>query len=93
MACLSPDHRWAPTAATNILWATSELYGWLTDQRTYEGQHKRGWLSALADFELSATQIGPQLRVTLGDDLSAAIVVADGLTTGFASYSPGHLVP
>jgi hypothetical protein len=51
MATLWPDRRWAPPTATNIVWATSEMYGWLTDQREYDGQHKPGWLSALADLK------------------------------------------
>lgn len=78
--------------ATTIIFATSELYGWMTDQRTYEGQHKLGWLSALADFKFSATQLGPRLRVTLGHELVAAIAVAASLTTDFANPNAGDLV-
>lgn len=57
MACLWPDRSWAPPAATNIVWATSELHGWLADQRDYEWRHKQGYLSALADFKFSVTQL------------------------------------
>ncbi len=91
MACLWPDRHWAFAASTDMVRATSELYGWLTDQRTYEGQHKQGWLSALADFKFSATQLGPQLRATLSHDLVAAIAVADSLTADFANFNAGDL--
>lgn len=91
MVCLWLDRHWAPAAVTNIVWATSELYGWLTDQRTYEGQHKQSWLSALADFKFSASQLGPQLRAALSHDLVSAIAVTDSLTADFANFNAGEM--
>ena len=91
MACLWPDRRWAPPTATNIVWATSELYGWLRDQREYDGQHKPGWLSALADFKFSTDQLGPQLRVTLTGALATAMATADSLAADLVHSSASHL--
>jgi len=91
MATLWPDRRWAPPTASNVVWATSELYGWLTDQREYEGQHKPGWLSVLADLKYSASQLGPHLRATLSGDLGAAIATAESLTADLMNSSASHL--
>lgn len=87
MACLWPDRCWAWPTATNIVWAASELYGWLTDQRDYEWRHQQGWLSALADFKFSVTQLGPRLGAALGDELAAALTAADSLGADFANFS------
>jgi hypothetical protein len=91
MACLWPDRRWAPPTASNIVWTTSELYGWLRDQREYDGQHKPGWLSALADFKFSTDQLGPQLRVTLTGALATAMAAADSLAADLVHSSASQL--
>jgi ribosomal 50S subunit-associated protein YjgA (DUF615 family) len=91
MAVLWPDRSWALPTATNVVWATSELHGWLTDQREYDGQHKPGWLSALADFEFSADQLGPGLRATLGGSLVAAVATAAALTADLTNSSANQL--
>jgi hypothetical protein len=91
MACLWLDRRWAPPTATSIVGATSELYGWLRDQREYDGQHKPGWLSALADFKFSTDQLGPQLRVTLSGTLATAMATADSLGADLMNSSASHL--
>ena len=67
---------------------TGSQYGWLTDQRAYEGQHRHGSLSALADFNFCAAQLGPQLCAILSDDLAQEIAVAGSLTADFAGFVP-----
>jgi hypothetical protein len=91
MAVLWPDRRWASVTSTNVVWAATELHGWLTDQRDYEWRHKQGWLSALADFKFSVAQLGPRLSAALGDELAAALTAADSLAADFANLSDKDL--
>ena len=70
---LRPDDHWAPAEVVSILVATRVLRGWLTDRRSYEGQHKQGWRSAIADFQHSVGHLGPDLRSALGMELTAAV--------------------
>jgi len=86
-AALWPDRRWAAARWTSILLATRELQGWLTDRRSYEGQHKQGWLSAIADFERSADHLGPDLRAVLGSELTDAIAGVSSLKADFGSIT------
>ena len=70
---LRPEDRWAPAEVVSILVATRALRSWLTDRRSYEGHHKQGWRSAIADFQRSVGHLGPDLRSALGAELTAAV--------------------
>jgi len=59
--------------------ATRALQGWLAERRPYDGQHKQGWKSAIADFQRSAGRLGPDLRTVLGTDLAEAVSAAGQL--------------
>jgi hypothetical protein len=72
-AVLSPDVRWTPAEVLSVVVATRALRGWLADQRPYDGQHRQGWKSAIADFQRSISHLGPDLRAVLGTDLVAAV--------------------
>lgn len=69
----------------SVLLAARELEGWLGDSRPYDGQHKPGWRSALADFLHSARHLGPELQRVLGTDLKDAVDAAVGLDSIFGS--------
>jgi len=85
---LWPDRPWAAARWVSILVATRELQGWLTDRRSYEGQHKQGWLSAMADFERSTGQLGPDLRAVLGRALTDATARVSSLRADFGAQTP-----
>jgi hypothetical protein len=87
IAVLWPGKRWTAPENIDVVSAAADLQGWLTDRRSYEGQHKHGWLSAIADFRHSAGQIGPSLQDALGDDLVAAVLTADSLETALHANS------
>jgi len=85
---LWPDRRWTAAESLSILVACRELQGWLADPRPYEGkQHKWSWLSAVADFQQSVSQLGRELRDVLGQNLVAAVVAADTLQADLASMT------
>ena len=85
---LSPGNRWTAPGSVSIILAARELQGWLTDPRTYEGFHKQGWLSAIADFRECLRQLGPDLRAALGGDLTAADDASACLRAAFTQ--PGN---
>ena len=72
-AVLSPDVRWTSAEVVSVVVATRALRGWLADQRPYDGQHRQGWKSAIADFQRSISHLGSDLRAVLGTDLVAAV--------------------
>jgi hypothetical protein len=72
-AVLSPDVHWTPAEDVGIVAANRALQGGLADQRPYDGQHRQGWKSAIADFQRSVNYLGPALRTVLGTDLVAAV--------------------
>src|SRR5690349_8249286 len=78
-AALRPQHKWAPAETVDILLAAREMRGWLNDSRPYDNQHKSGWYSALADFQQSVGQLGPNLRRVLGSHLRTAVSAATSL--------------
>jgi hypothetical protein len=82
---LWPDRHWAAARWVSILLVTRELQDWATDRRPYDGQHKQGWLSAIADFERSTGHLGPDLRAVLGKELTDATAAATSLKADFAS--------
>ena len=84
-AVLSPAFSWTPPEVASVLVATRALRGWLADQRAYDGQHRQGWKSAIADFQRSVSHLGPGLRTVLGTDLAAAASAADQLDAGITS--------
>jgi len=57
----------------------------LADQRPYDGQHRQGWKSAIADFQRSVSHLGPDLRAVLGTDLAAAVSAIDQLNADITS--------
>ena len=57
-AVLSPDVHWTPAEEVSIVAATRALQGWLADRRPYDGQHKQGWKSAIADFQYGVGRQG-----------------------------------
>jgi hypothetical protein len=85
---LWPDRSWVAARWVSTLVATRELQGWLTERRSYEGQHKQGWLSAIADFERSTGQLGPDLRAALGKELTDATARVSRLRADFGSITP-----
>jgi hypothetical protein len=85
--CPLPDRPWATSRWVSILLATRELQGWLADSRPYDGQHKRGWFSAINDFERSAGHLGPDLRTALSQELVDAAAAASRLKTDFGSIT------
>ena len=93
---LWPGDRWAPSEVVSILVATHALRSWLTDHRSYEGHHKQGWSSAIADFQRSLSHLGPDLRSVLGAELAAAISAvgqlhADLISPGSAAHTSALL--
>lgn len=82
---LRPSDRWAPAEVVSILVAARVLRGWLTDRRSYEGRHKRGWRSAIADFQHSVGHLGSSLRSALGTELTAAVSAVGQLHTDITS--------
>lgn len=87
-AVLSPERRWVPAETVDILLATRELQGWLTDSRDYDGSYQKwSWLSAIADFKASVGHLGPQLHRALDPDLAAAIAAADSLQQDLATLN------
>src|SRR5947209_2851328 len=88
-AVLSPDVRWTPPEVVSVLVATRALRGWLADQRAYDGQHRQGWKSAIADFQRSVSHLGPDLRTVLGTDLAAAVSAVGQLDADVTS-NPAH---
>jgi hypothetical protein len=78
-AVLWPNQPWTTAETVSILVATRELCGWLTDPRPYEGQHRQGWRSAIADFQHSVADLGPDLRAALGNELAAAVAAVSNL--------------
>ena len=72
-AVLSPDVHWTPAEEVSTVAATHALRSWLADRRPYDGQHRQGWKSAIADFQRSVGHLGPDLRTVLGTDLAAAV--------------------
>ena len=85
---LWPDRHWVAAWWVSILLATRELQGWLTDRRSYDGQHKQGWLSAINDFERSTDYLGPDLRAVLGKELTDAAAAVSSLQADFGSITP-----
>ncbi len=88
-AVLFPDVRWTPPEVVSVLVATRALRGWLADQRAYDGQHRQGWKSAIADFQRSVSYLGPDLRTVLGTDLAAAVSAVGQLDADVTS-NPGR---
>ena len=86
-AVLSPDVRWTPAEVVSVLVATRALRGWLADQRPYDGQHRQGWKSAIADFQRGVSHLGPDLRAVLGTDLAAAVSAVGQLDADITSNS------
>jgi len=86
-AVLSPDVHWTPAEEVSILVATRALRGWLADRRPYDGQHRQGWKSAIADFQRSVGHLGPDLRTVLGTDLAAAVSAVGQLNADVTSNS------
>jgi hypothetical protein len=84
-AVLSPDVHWTPAEDVGIVAATRALQGWLADRRPYDGQHRQGWKSAIADFQRSVSYLGPALRAVLGTDLVAAVSAVSHLDAGITS--------
>lgn len=84
-AVLSPGVHWTPAEGVSIVAASRALQGWLADQRPYDGQHKQGWKSAIADFQHSVGRLGPGLRAVLGTDLAAAVSAVGQLDAGITS--------
>lgn len=84
-AVLWPQHKWAAAETVDIVLATQAMRGWLNDSRPYNGQHKAGWCSALADFQQSAGQLGPELRRVLGSHLRTAVSAVTSLKADFGS--------
>lgn len=78
------DRPWAAPESVSVLAATREVQRWLTDPRPYNGQHRPGWRSAIADFERGADDLGPDLRSALGSDLTDAVSVAAALEAALA---------
>lgn len=81
-AVLSPASRWTPPEVVSVPAAARALREWLSDQRDYDGQHRQGWKSAIADFQRSVGYLGPALRAVLGTDLAAAVSAAGELDAG-----------
>jgi hypothetical protein len=87
-AVLSPERRWVSAETVDILLATRELQGWLTDPRDYDGSHQKwSWLSAIGDFKASVGHLGPQLHRALDPDLAAAIAAAGSLQHDLATLN------
>ena len=84
-AVVSPDVHWTPAEEVSIVAATRALQGWLADRRPYDGQHKQGWKSAIADFQRSVGRLGPGLRTVLGTDLAAAVSAVSQLDADITS--------
>lgn len=83
-AVLWSDRTWAAPESVSILAATREVQRWLTDPRPYNGQHRPGWRSAIADFERGVGDLGPDVRSVLGSDLTDAVSVAAALEAALA---------
>ena len=84
-AVVSPDVHWTPAEEVSIVAATRALQGWLADRRPYDGQHKQGWKSAIADFQHGVGRQGPGLRTVLGTDLAAAVSAVSQLDADITS--------
>lgn len=84
-AVLSPDVHWTPAEEVSIVAATRALQGWLADRRPYDGQHKQGWKSAIADFQYGVGRQGPGLRTVLATDLAAAVSAVSQLDGGITN--------
>jgi len=64
------------------------MEGWLADSRPYEGQwQKWSWLSVLADFRASVSQVGPRLHAVLGAELAATVAASASLKADFEFLS------
>lgn len=90
-AVLSPGRRWTTAETMSVLLAARELEGWLGDSRPYDGQHKPGWRSALADFLHSASNLGPELQAALDSHLKDAIDAAESLNRDFTVPSKANM--
>ena len=90
-AILWPDKQWAPVESLSILVACREMEAWLADSREYEKAHGWSLLSAIADFNRSVTQVGPDLRGTLGVDFAAATRTADDLRGRLESMTASEM--
>jgi hypothetical protein len=99
-AVLWPNKQWAAVETLSIFVACRELEGWLADGRDYQGAHKQGWVSAVEDYNRSVSQLGPHLRQSLGQVLTAATDKAVDLkrhvestsASAVATYLEGHRV-
>jgi hypothetical protein len=84
-AVVSPDVSWRPAEEVSVVAAIRALHGWLADPRPYDGQHKAGWKSVIADFQRGADRLGPDLRTALGTDFAAAGSAAGQLDAGISN--------
>lgn len=52
------DHPWTHPNRPDLLPAIGELLAWAGDTRTYDGQHRPGWISMMHDFTEAAKALG-----------------------------------
>jgi hypothetical protein len=81
------DVRWTRATDIGLLDATADFHAWLKDKRVYEGRHKHGWRSVIADFNLATGRVGTNLKGAIRDEINHCLNASSGLTLKLENLS------